>query len=42
MKFSKNHANAKRHPVAEFFAFENYSYSSSTYLAKNNSAYSKK
>ena len=32
----KNQANAKQHPEAELLLFENYSYSSSTALFKNN------
>ena len=42
MKLAKNQANAKQHPEAELWLFENYSNSSSTLLSKNDMTYSKK
>ena len=42
LKLAKIQANAKQHPEAELFLFENYSHSSSTLLSKNNRIYSKK
>ena len=42
MKLEENQANAKQHSKAELLALENYSYSSSTLLTKNNRTYSKK
>ena len=40
LKLAKNQVNAKQHPEAVLFLFENYSHSSSTLLSKNRS-YSK-
>ena len=42
IKLAKNQANAKEHPEAELWLFENYSYSSSTLSSKNDRTYSKK
>ena len=42
LKLAKNQADAKQHPQAELFLFENYSHSSSTLSSRNNSTYSKK
>ena len=41
LKFTKNQAKANQHPEAEHLLFENYSFSSSMLLSKNN-RYSKK
>ena len=42
LKSAKNQANAKQHPEAELFLFENYSHFLSTLSSKNNRTYSKK
>ena len=42
LKMAKNQVNAKQHPDAELWLFENSSYSSSTLSSKSNRTYSKK
>ena len=40
MKLANNQANAKLHPEAELWLFENHSHSSLTLSSKNKSTYS--
>ena len=42
LKLAKNHANAKQHPDAELFLFQNHSHFSSTLSSKNNKACAKR